>query len=260
MEHFYIHKYLSHIDIEEIIESESYGSVIEGIFKLVAENIRVTQNLHYLYSLKIENKNFIIEDIGEINECFHYTNDDIIIPFLESEFFVNPTDTKPKIEYLIMKYDMLISNLNSIKDSLTDEDIKLELFGLIQTLVMITHNLYSFCPGFDYTFKWNSDEWGLINYRKDNKQIESLINSKVSKSIWNLPTRFNLFNELGLLKIIQNSYEPRNEQDFIVSQLMGIHLDSAKKLINGTYTGSTNDTEQLECSQWINKHKTNKAK
>jgi hypothetical protein len=245
------------IEIEKIQESEQFESIIEGLFFLISQNIRITKNLPHTYNFSTsESVSYILEDIRELNDFLYNENNTDIIPFLETEFFKNPLETKPKIEYLIMKYDSLIDEIQNLTLRVINEEIKQELKNLIYVLILNTHNLYSFCPGFVYKNKWNPEGWDFDSFNFFRKDIE-IVNLKKSKFIWSLPTRFKLFQELGYLKNIRQMNQ-RNDQNLILAQIMGINPDNAKKLINGTYNSAIIDTEELECEQLIQKINTNK--
>jgi hypothetical protein len=196
-------------------------------------------------------KKNLIEDVEKMSINFHVNFNDFLIPFFETEFFNKPIDTKPKIEYLIMKLDNLISTIKEISESINNTDVKIVLIEFTHNLITLTHQLYSFTPGFIYNYKWVPEDWNRFDWRYNNKiSTRSL---KKAKQLWSLPTRYKLFEELELLKIVRK-FETRNDQNFILSQILGINIDNAKKLINGTYIGKTQDTDDLECLQLIEKY------
>jgi len=72
---------------------------------------------------------------------------------------------------------------------------------------------------------------------------------KVAKTVWNNITRFKLLNQLGIEDMIITSGIPKGEQNKIVSQIMGVNIDNARKLIDGKYPPQVNTIEEDELKE-----------
>lgn len=109
-----------------------------------------------------------------------------------------------------------------------------------------------------YAYTLNEDYISKIFTKPEIEEIEIKKGKPLAKTVWNSKTRFELINELGFLKMITKGFPIKNDQNFIVSQIMGVCTDTAKKLINKDYNGNSIEDEDLQCSQYINQFKLNK--
>jgi hypothetical protein len=76
---------------------------------------------------------------------------------------------------------------------------------------------------------------------------------KVVKALWNNSTRYRLVQELGIIDMLTKGQPlKRKQQNLILSQIMGVNEDTARNLINGTYSGKTQPTEDRELDELRN--------
>lgn len=74
----------------------------------------------------------------------------------------------------------------------------------------------------------------LINPKKDVEIVIS--NEDKPKSDWSARERFELFDKIGFLKIIQTQTEiSEGKKHEIISKILNIHVDNIRKMYSGTY-------------------------
>lgn len=73
---------------------------------------------------------------------------------------------------------------------------------------------------------------------------------KVVKQLWNLPTRYELVYQLGIVDMLtRGMLLKKKEQNLLLSQIMGVNEVTARKLIDGKYSGKTQPTEEFELNE-----------
>tara|TARA_R110002126_G_scaffold77796_3_gene194052 strand:+ start:125340 stop:126248 length:909 start_codon:yes stop_codon:yes gene_type:complete len=91
---------------------------------------------------------------------------------------------------------------------------------------------------------------------KEEKQIETQDLKLKGIPNFNLPQRYYLFQKLGFDKEISKiKTEEQKNRNKVLASIMGISVDNAKHLTNGTYKRKLNDNDIEEIEDFLNRNK-----
>jgi hypothetical protein len=231
-----IHRY----EFDENEEPHSYK--IQFWFECYIEAIRITSNLYSFFDFKSELKeDFITSELNIFNE-FHFEFGNSFEIELQSEFFENPNNISLNCAYLIKHLDELITRLKLLIKNATDfnENNSNDFNELISTLEYMLHKLSYFTPNTQYINKID-----LNTYFSFNIPIEKIKSERSSKQLWDVKLRYELIKDSQLLKSIQKLNILESEKHEVISQILGVNIDTARNLYYGTYPKGGNKEKEI---------------
>jgi hypothetical protein len=115
------------------------------------------------------------------------------------------------------------------------------LKGVLRYLIVDIYNSFGIC-------KDEIEELFTIKEIQETQVVEQ--QRKAVKTLWNNSTRYKLVEQLGIIDmLIKGKLKKRADQNMLLSQIMGINEDTARKLIDGTYLGKTQPTEDMKLNE-----------
>ena len=246
MEKWKLSSMLTNIDIDNYEYDEDevpHSYKIQFWFECYIEAIRITSNLYYMFDSKSEfTEDFISSELIIFNQFLFDFGNSFEIE-IQREFFENPNNISLNCSYLIKHLDELITRLKLLINNATEfsETNKIEFNELISTLEYSLHRLSYFSPNTQYNHKID-----LNTYFAFNKNLDTIKQERLSKHLWDNRIRYELIQNTDLLKSIQKLDVLESEKHEILSQIIGVNIDTARKLYSGTYTKGGNRDSEIE--------------
>lgn len=256
---------------KDILLSELFEGVIEDLdFEINEDNEILSHDIEFLCERVIYNFNLSLNFVSyfhnnsyddeviksEFEKLHDFLTDshDILKNEFKTYFFKEPQRFSIIATYLLSEIDETISIIdswNKIEELKERKDVKDYKESLVKHFKFIIRDYKSFAPNTIIKNKFDFTDISS-NYFIENKNISK----PKSKHLWSAELRYKLISEGGLLKNLILSDISEREKEECISQILGINIDTARKIKSNTYgKGRFSDKEEERKNYFVDKLK-----